>query len=245
MKLPGILVLIVVIIFAGCDNFQNRNQKSNHVKSTTDSIIVVKKPYKNTQNVTEYEIPVLRGTGIKHGIQKRYYLHGSLYSEIPYVHGKREGIAKTYYPSALGEQPAVWKEQPFINNALNGTCRRYHRDGELQAEYEYKDGLPATGLKEYYPSGKSVKLPSLILTKSNAGVYYYVTARLSENKKDVDYYVGDLVEGKFLPPRLKTLQVKNGIGEILLPLDTKKVTITAEMYTDYQNRYLISKTISF
>ena len=245
MKPYGILVFVVMALFTGCNNLENKQQKSINIKSKSDSIVVVTKPFENAPDVTEYEIPVIRGSGIKHGIQKHYYLHGSIYSEIPYVHGKREGLANTYYPAAPGKRPAIWKEQPYIKNALNGTCRRYHRNGELQAEYEYKDGLPATGLKEYYPSGKPVKLPSLILSKSNAGVYYYVTARLSKNEKNVDYYVGDLVEGKYLPPRLKTLQVKNGIGEILLPLDTKKVTITAVMYTDYQNRYIVSKTISF
>ena len=245
MKTNHILLFITFILCISCANPGKQQNSINNLESEKDSIIIVTKPYKNTDNVTEYEIPVIRGTGIKHGIQKRYYLYGSLYSEIPYVRGKREGMAKTYYPAAKSESPAIWKEQPYKNNALNGICRRYHRNGKLQAEYEYKDGLPAIGLKEYTTSGKPVKLPVLTLSKSNTGVYHYVTARLSDNEKDVDYFVGDLVEGKYFPKRLKGLQVKNGIGEIVLPLDTKKVTITAVMYTEYQNCYITSRTISF
>lgn len=64
-------------------------------------------------------------------------------------------------------------------------------------------------------------------------------------QKNVDYFVGDLVEGKYLPDNLKGMQVKNGVGEILLPPETKKVTITAVMYTGYQNYCIVSKTISF
>jgi len=245
MKINRILVLLALILCLGCNHSKNRPGKSSDVKNEKDSISIITKPYKNSRNVTEYEIPVLKGTNIQHGIQKRYYLHGSIYSEIPYVQGKREGIAKTYYPAAKDAKPAVWKEQPYENNELNGICRRYHRNGALQAEYEYKNGLPAVGLKEYTISGKPVKLPGLILSKNDAGVYYYVTARLSNNEKNVDYYIGDLVDGKYLPENLKGLQVKNGVGEILLPLNTKKVTITAEMYTEYRNKYLVSKTILF
>ena len=245
MKTNLIPLLIAVILFIGCNNSKNKQNDTNALKSEKDSITIIIKPYENSRNVTEYEIPVLRGTNIRHGIQKRYYLHGSVYSEIPYIRGKREGVAKTYYPAATNKNPAVWKEQPYENNELNGVCHRYHRNGKLQAEYEYKDGLPAIGLKEYSTTGKPEKLPSLILAKNNAGVYYYVTARMSNHEKKVDYFIGDLIEGKYLPEKLKGLQVKNGVGEILLPLETKKATITAVMYTDYRNQYIVSKSISF
>jgi len=245
MKPYQIIPIIVVILFSGCNKQKDGQEANNYVKPADDGISIIRKLYKNSAIAVEYEIPVVKGTNIRHGTQKRFYLHGSVYSEIPYVAGKRNGIAYTYYPAAEKVKPAVWKEQAYVNDKLEGLCKRYHRDGTLQAEYEYKNGIPATGLKEYYPSGKPVKLPSLILSKGNAGVYYYVTARLSDNEKDVDYYVGDLIEGKYFHPGLKGLQIKNGVGEILLPLDTKKVTITAVMYTEYQNCYIVSKTVSF
>jgi len=73
---------------------------------------------------------------------------------------------------------------------------------------------------------------------------YYVTARLSNNKENVDYFIGNLIEGKYLPDGLKGLQVKNGLGEIVVDTSKKKVTITAAYISRYRNRCLVSKTIS-
>ena len=234
--------LISILFFCSCTN--NKNQTENKQKVVADSIVVIKKPYENSPDVVEYEVPVLKGTNIRHGIQKRFYRHGSLYSEIPYKNGKREGIAYTYYPVIAGAEPVVWKEQPYINNSLNGICRRFHEDGVLQAEYEYRDGLPATGLKEYSDSGKPVKMPELILSKSRTGSYFCITARLSNNSKNVKYYLGSLVNGKYLHNNLKSLQEVNGKGEVLLPDSKKSATITAVYITRYRNRYIVSKTIT-
>ncbi len=238
-------LLFIVFILGGCNKPKPQQEESFELKPASEGMTIVTRLYENSTTAVEYEIPVIKGTQIKHGIQKRYYQHGSLYSEIPYVAGNRVGIAYTYYPAAAKEEPIVWKEQPYVNNNLEGICKRYHRDGSLQAEYEYKNGLPAIGLKEYYQSGTQVKQPDLLLSKSRAGKYYLIKSRLSNNKKNVDYFIGDLIEGKYLPNNLKGLQVKNGTGEILLPLNTRKVTITAVMQTSYQNQYIASKTLSF
>ncbi|MBN1986558.1 MAG: hypothetical protein JW761_09660 [Prolixibacteraceae bacterium] len=242
MKPKFIIPFLLSFMLFNCNQPQKETIKKD---SVPDGISVIKKPYKNSPNVIEYEIPVVKGTDIKHGIQKRYYQHGSLYSEIPYLAGKRNGIAYTYYPVTGNAEPVVWKEQPYKDNQLDGICKRYHSDGKLQAEYEYKNGLPATGLKEFYQSGNPVKLPGLILNKTRTANHYYVTARLSDGTKNVDYFIGDLVEGKYLPENLKALQVVNGEGEILVPLTTKKITITAVTFTDYQNRHIVSKSITF
>ena len=157
-------------------------QKSEEEPSTEidDGIQVVRKPYRNSEQI-EYEIPVVRGTEIKHGIQKRFYLHGSLYSTIPYVAGEKQGVAYTYYQASLEEEPQVWKEQPYENNLLHGVCKRYHRDGTLQAEYEYKNGLRAVGLKEYTESGKEIEEPKLSLTKHRVATGYLIEGRLNDN----------------------------------------------------------------
>jgi hypothetical protein len=237
----------IIILFFGCNNQQTGQQQEtvNSKPATNEGISVITRLYENSATAVEYEIPVIKGTNIRHGVQKRYYKHGSLYSEIPYLAGKRNGVAYTYYPVAGKAEPVIWKEQPYVNDILEGICKRYHRDGRLQAEYEYKNGMPATGLKEYYQSGNPVKLPDLILNKARTLENYYVTARLSDGSKNVDYFIGDLIEGKYLPENLKGLQVVQGTGEILLPLDTKTATITAVKFTDYKNRYIVSKSITF
>ena len=236
------LYVFIILLLAACNSEPKKAiQKSNKAKN--DSIQIIKKPYKNSTK-TEYEIPVFRGTQMKHGIQKRYYLHGSLYSAIPYDHGQKHGTAYTYYQAGEGVKPKVWKEQPYVNNMLHGICKRYHQDGTLQAEYEYNEGLPAIGLKEYSQSGKPLKQPTLIVTKSRVSDGFYITARLSNKSENVDYLMGELKEGKYIPKGLKPLQVKKGLGEVVVRKTTGRVTITAVHTTRYRNKSLITKTIN-
>lgn len=242
MKTKYIIAFLLFFSLFSCN--QTKKGIPNN-ETAQDSVTIITQAFKNSPNVIELEVPVLRGTQTKHGVQKRFYLHGSLYSEIPYKNGNRNGIALTYYPGTKDAKPIVWKEQPYINNKLEGICRRYHQNGKLQAEYEYKNGLPATGLKEYYQSGNPVKFPDLTLKYVRTADNYFITAKLTNGSKKVDFFIGDLVEGKYLPKTLKGLQVVNGVGEILVPLSAKEVTITALNSTDYSNSYIISKKLSF
>lgn len=244
MKTNLCVLICVLALLISCTNSTKKANVEEVAKTAKDSITVVKKPYKDKDDLIEYEIPVRTGTGIKHGIQKRFYRHGSLYSSIPYVNGKRKGTAYTYYSVAAGAKPIVWKEQNYINNKLEGVCKRYHQNGTLQAEYEYKNGNPGIDLKEYSQSGKAIKQPSLILSSNRTATGYYVTARLSNNKEKVNYFAGNLIEGKYLPEGLKGLQVKKGLGEIIVDASKKKVTITAVYTSRYRNKCLVSKTIS-
>ncbi|MCY1723008.1 hypothetical protein OU798_21855 [Prolixibacteraceae bacterium Z1-6] len=242
MKPNLIFAVVAVVLMISCATNPNKNPESQP-EPEDNGIQIVYKPYKNTKDLIEYEIPVVRGTSIKHGVQKRFYRNGSLYSTIPYVAGNREGKAFTYYMSAEGVSPVVWKEQPYEKNKLHGICKRYHEDGTLQAEYEFQDGLPGVGLKEYLKSGKEIEQPTLILSKKRVHSGFYITAKLSKQMPNTDYYIGTLVEGKYLPEGLKALQTNNGLGEIVVDANIKTVTITAIYSTRYRNNGLVSKTI--
>jgi len=240
MRINLIYYFFFILLFYGCNHFPNEEQ---NVEVNSNSTVIIKKPFQNNPELIEYEFSVLKGTTIKQGIQRRYYMHGSIYSEIPYINGKREGIAYTYYPVVAGSEPVVWKEQPYKNDVLNGICKRYHENGVLQAEYEYKNGLQAIGLKEYYQSGNPVNLPDLVISYKKLEDYYLISAHLASDEKNVDYYNGSLVEGKYFPENLKRFQIRNGFGEGLISLEKKSATITATFYTRYQNKVIISKTI--
>lgn len=241
MKQAIFFIFGLFFLITACTT-QTKKQEAGPLSAEPDSIQIVEKPYKNSK-VIEYEIPILRGTSMKHGIQKRFYTTGSLYSKIPYNHGLKEGIAYTYYRAVAGVKPSVWKEQAYTKNELDGVCKRYHEDGTLQAEYEYKGGKPAVGIKEFTKSGKAIKQPTLFVSANQTATGYYVSARLSKKAANLDFFIGDLDEGKYMPKGLKGLQVKNGLGEIIVEASKKTVTITAVFSTRYRNKCLVSKTI--
>lgn len=232
-----------VLLFLCACNSEPKKEVPANTNDEGSGLEIIKRPFQNSEQI-EYEISIVKGTAIKHGVQKRYYLHGSLYSTIPYIAGKKQGVAYTFYQASLDSEPQVWKEQPYEEDELHGTCRRYHRDGTLQAEYEYKNGLRAVGLKEYNESGKETEEPKLILTKHPVATGYLIQARLSDNYNNVDYYIGDLHEGKYLPKKMKSLQTRNDVGEIVISQTSGTVTITAEYSTRYRNRGVVSKSIS-
>lgn len=239
------ILFILVVLFSSCNNpWAKKEEKQN--SAANDSIQIVKNPFKTDPSKIEYEIPILKGTKLRHGVQKRFYPNGDLYSQIPFTRNVRNGVAFTYYKSLGKGSPTVWKEHPYTKGKLNGLCKRYHEDGTLQAEYTYTNGLRAVGLKEYNKSGKEIKLPSLILTKQNVAGYIQIKARMSNNTKKVKMYTGMLAEGKYVTKNKKEIKVKNGVAELLIPLTTNKksVTVIATMTTKYYNQHVISKTIT-
>ena len=185
-------ITTILILFSSCINKSAKNADTKN-ETANDSIQIVKNPFKNNPDKIEYEIPILKGTKLRQGVQKRFYPHGSLYSEIPFTRNVRNGIAYTYYKAYNGEKPAVWKEQTYVNDKLDGLCKRYHENGKLQAEYNYKSGLPEAGLKEYNQSGKEIKHPTLILSKNNSDGYIQIKVRMSNNTKKVKYYTSALI----------------------------------------------------
>ncbi|WP_319267581.1 hypothetical protein [uncultured Draconibacterium sp.] len=232
---------VALLLLSACSS-EPKKEAPENTSEESSGLEIRKQPFRNSEQI-EYEISVVKGTSIKHGMQKRYYLHGSLYSAIPYIAGEKQGTAYTYYQAALDSEPQVWKEQPYEDDELNGICKRYHRDGTLQAEYEYKKGLRAVGLKEYTEAGKEIEQPQLKVAKQRVASGYFIEASLSDDYDNVDYFIGELVEGKYLPKNIKGLQTRKGVGEIVVSQTSGTVTITAEYSTRYRNRGVVSKSI--
>jgi antitoxin component YwqK of YwqJK toxin-antitoxin module len=237
--------LVLITFLSSC--FTSGTKKTAEKTDDNDSIIVVKKTFKTNPKKIEYEISILKGTNKRHGLQKRFYPHGSLYSEIDYLMNKRVGVAKTYYQAFGGKKPQVWKEQPYTNGKLDGTCRRYHKNGQLQAEYVYKMGLPGLGLKEFTNKGVPVKQPKLILSSKKKKGFIEITAKMSNKAKKVKYFAGFLVDGKYVSKNMKELEVKNGVGRLLIPITATKrfENITAVASTRFYNKLIVTGTIKY
>lgn len=249
MKTRSILINLCVFTFLFTTSCFNKSAKQEATGkdevNANDSTEILRAVFKTNKKKIEYEVSVRKGTKIKHGIQKRFYPHGSLYSKINYKDGKKSGMAYTYYQEYSGAEPKVWKAQPYTDSKLNGICKRYHKNGKIQAEYEYYKGYPAIGLKEWKESGDPVKLPRLKISKEVINHQTYLSVKMSNNAKSVKYYEGNLLDGKYVTKNIIPLSTKNGVGEFTIPhTSTKKsVTIIALISTRYRNKYYVAETV--
>lgn len=248
MKNLALLIGLLLILSVSCINQgAKRLEQEQKLKAEQDSITIFEKPFQDDPSKIEYRIPILKGTKLRHGVQERYYRHGSVYSKIPYTKNIRHGIAYTFYKAYNDDEPKIWKKQPYVNGKLEGTCCRFYKSGKLQAEYEYNKGLPAVGLKEYKESGELINQPYLKVNSSPTDRYYYITAELSKPKSKVTFYTGELVDGKYMPANMKKLQERDGVAELLIPKDAvkkKTATVVAVFYTRLNNKCILAKTVN-
>ena len=120
------------------------------------------------------------------------------------MNNKKHGKRYTYHSTGK-----VWKEQSYVEGKLDGICKRYDRNGKVSAEYMYKAGLPAVGLKEFTNLGKERVQPTLKIQKidqvASAHKYKLKLSLTGENLKrikSVEFYMGDLIEGKYFHKNL-------------------------------------------
>ena len=78
--------------------------------------------------------------GKRDGIAKDFWPEtGKLRREIPYEMGRVEGVAKEFYPSGI-----LKRELPFKNNAMNGMEIDYDDGGKVSQRQYWLDGDPVT-----------------------------------------------------------------------------------------------------
>lgn len=203
-----LIVLIVALAFSSCDFFSSQKPTSQKAVANPDGTYIQKKHFNNNpSSPVEWEVSLKKdgqGATIRHGVSIRYSKTGKLYEKINYANNKKEGKRYSYYTDGK-----VWKEQEYKNGKLEGTCKRYDRNGLISAEYYYKGGLPGVGLKEFTNLGKERIKPTLKLQEIDdikSKGQYRIKASLvgegAERVKSVEFYQGDLVEGKFFHKNL-------------------------------------------
>lgn len=203
-NLASILLLFVLITTTACQFLGSNGSKtkSNGVQNS-DGTIIKKKHFNNDPyGPVEWKVSVKAeedGSTIRHGLSTRYSKNGKVYEKINYADNKKHGKRLTYHSTGK-----VWKEQSYVEGKLDGLCKRYDRNGKLSAEYTYKAGLPAVGLKEFTNLGKERIQPTIKIEKldqiASANKYKLKLSLTGENLKrikSVDFYMGDLIEGKY------------------------------------------------
>lgn len=184
----------------------------------------------------------------KNGLAKGYYKDGTLKSEIYYKEDIREGSAKLYY-----ENGKLYRETPYVQDKKDGVQKVFREDGRLLAEIPYKTDFLGTGTIEYTPEGKPKKqLPEIQVEYINnilKNNQYMVRISLSRGYKNVDYYIGELTEGKYRNNMLMRMGDTNGILELKYTLPPgaylmETVHVIAETKTQMRNPYLLYKKVN-
>jgi antitoxin component YwqK of YwqJK toxin-antitoxin module len=84
-------------------------------------------------------------------IERTYYSNGKLWSELPYVDGKRHGLMKWWWES--GQQES---EQPHVGGVPHGVSKWWRPNGQLELEVPYVDGERHGMMKQWLRSGDIV-----------------------------------------------------------------------------------------
>jgi len=214
MKNLSAIILVLTIFLSGCQYFNGETSKTTDVKNADGTIIKTKNFNNDPSSPIEWKVSVkvdAQGKTIRHGESIRYSKTGKVYERINYVDNKMEGKRYTYHSTGN-----IWKEQNYKDGKLDGECKRYDRSGKLTAIYNYKQGLPGTGLIEYTNLGIERTQPTLKITKldevSKASRYKIKLSLTGEDLnsvKSVDYYLGDLIEGKYFHKNLERARILN------------------------------------
>ena len=221
MKNLVVSLFLLAIITSGCQFFGGGKQAEKEVKNP-DGTFIKKTHFNNDPNSpVEWELSLKvneAGETVRHGLNTRYSKTGKVYERINYVDNKKHGERLTYHTTGK-----VWKEQNYVNGNLHGDCKRYDRQGKLTAEYNYANGLVGVGLKEYTNLGVERKQPQLKIERIDqlkSGNKYLLRLSLAgENVnriKSVEYYLGDLVEGKYFHKNMKPAnRLSDKMGELV------------------------------
>jgi hypothetical protein len=98
--------------------------------------------------------------GLKDGYSYLYYGDGkTIQLEVPYVNSKKHGVSRKYF-----ENGRVYSETPYQEDNMHGTRKTYYRSGQLKSAIDYSVGQPSIGLLEYYQSGNLKSQPEIVYT---------------------------------------------------------------------------------
>lgn len=208
--------------------------------------------------------------GLRNGTTKMYDERGRLTSTAEFVNDQHEGwtinynpengkvVAKAFYKNDKQNGPVtlyykegqIYRKMKYVDDHVDSIVTTYWPNGKVQAEDLFQKGNPAIGLKEWDDQGNPIKEPTLVVKEINqVALFGKVTLvfSISDGTKEVDYYLDNLKDGKFLDQYSSKLKNVNGSAKIdyLIPRGKtlmKKVSVIAKLRTELGNTLVLQKT---
>ncbi|MCZ4694797.1 hypothetical protein DWB61_12255 [Ancylomarina euxinus] len=252
MKLS--LILLLIFLLSSCDFIVEKFSKKNDVVEQSFSIDSSSTDSKSINGEVRYKFPSGKLKSIvnykdnkKIGISHSFYETGEKQYEIPYVDGKKHGEVKWFYKSGK-----LYRSTSYIAGAKHGPQRKYWEDGKIKSEMNYMDNMMCAGLKEFTNIGKQKEEPQIKVKHVNLlrdSDMYHLELSLNMKFKNVQFYIGELLNGKSLPVKVNSfmseLETKKGkaIFKFSIPKGrnaNRDIPIVAVVKTAYQNYYILS-----
>ena len=246
-KISGSSLLILAILFiSGC---HGKGPAKKELQSIADSVTVPDTGYTGIKQYMSGKTlfkEVTFKNGVREGLMKSFYQTGEVRQTFLYKNGLREDSSMWYY-----QEGQKFRATPYKKDTVDGIQIQYYRTGRLRAKLGYSKGLRTIFFQEFTPEGKIVSgYPSLVINVvdnyKTKGIYK-ISLALSDKSAGVRYWRGDFLNGLFDTAHCKRINTIRGIGS----LDLKKtgsikpsdVGVVAEILTNFGNNYLVYKKI--
>ena len=229
--------------FACSGNKENRKAGDTAVNDTVDNTPDSIVRYFSNQKVLK---EVSFKNGVRNGLTKTFYVGGQLYQTFLYKNDLREDSSGWYYTEGQ-----LFRSTPYLHDTIHGIQRQYYRDGKIRARIGYDKGLRTEFFQEFTKDGKLVKgYPEITITATDnykKKGQYILTLGFSDNSKNVRFYNGEIIEGKYDTTRYKSIKTIDGKGTLVLKktgIEGKNyIGIVGDVTTNLGNRYLTYKKV--
>jgi hypothetical protein len=194
----------------------------------------------NISSVYTFNMAKLEGPAVS------YYPSGQLKLKMYYKNGKREGTTQWYY--STGE---LYRTIPYKNGKVDGTQITYFKNGKIMAEAPFRENMPGLGLREYNSKGELLKDDIEVVIREENRLFaenkFVLHLSLSKPQSGADFYMGELVEGKYIDPLQWQLPGKDGEASYIITLNKggfrmETLILTASYKTSKSNYNVISRT---
>ncbi len=239
----NLFVLIFALFIVQSCTIESSSKKEKGAKGEKEIPDGIRKSYHDNGKIRS---EVSYKGGKKNGLAKDYYATGQLRLEMNYKDGEKDGESKMYY-----ENGKLFRITPYKGGLIDGIQKKYRENGDLMSEAPFKLDKPGLGLKEYtlqnklkegYPEIKIKEINTLSLNNE-----FTLEISLSEKAKNVKFYLGQLVDGKYLSDGLYHITMvspSKGIHKFLLPrgaFQMEKLNIITSFETLQDNVCIIQK----
>jgi antitoxin component YwqK of YwqJK toxin-antitoxin module len=207
--------------------------------------------------------------GLRNGITKNYDERGRLASTAELADDKYEGwminynpknnkvTAKALYKNDQQNGPAtlyysdgqLYREMTYVDGRVDSIVKTYWPGDKLQAEVYFEMGQPAVGLKEFDKNGTPVKQPAIMVKEVDLlSLFNKIELKifLSDNTKEVEFYKGELKEGKYLYAKTPVIYSRDGIATLYYTVPKgrairDKISIISRSRTENGNTLVLQR----